>query len=155
MFFLLTSNVSLQPTIRQEETSSASGIEMDGQDLEVLEEPQPKRRSGLADLLGETFSTTAPLKSAFSQAEEEVKRYQEASPLPLEENPLNWWKAHEKMYPFLAKLAKRYLSIPGTSVSAERVFSTAGDIVTAQRSTLTSEHVDQLLFLSKNASIPK
>ena len=121
MFFLLTSNVSLQLTIRQEETSSASGIEMDGQDLEVLEEPQPKRRSGLADLLGETFSTTAPLKSAFSQAEEEEKRYQEASPLPLEENPLNWWKAHEKMYPFLAKLAKRYLSIPGTSLSAERL----------------------------------
>ncbi|XP_030235893.1 zinc finger BED domain-containing protein 1-like [Gadus morhua] len=154
---LVVEAASLQLTIRQEEqgTSSASGIEMDGQDLEVLEEPQPKRRSGLADLLGETFSTTAPLKSAFSKAEEEVNRYQEASPLPLEENPLNWWKAHEKMYPFLAKLAKRYLSIPGTSVSAERVFSTAGDIGTAQRSTLTSEHVDQLLFLSKNASIPK
>ncbi|XDV44730.1 hypothetical protein PO909_012970, partial [Leuciscus waleckii] len=81
-----------------------------------LEEPKPKRRSGLADLLGETFSTTAPQKSAFTQAEEEVKRYQEASPLPLEENPLNWWKAHETMYPYLAKLAKRYLSIPATSV---------------------------------------
>ena len=59
---------------------------------------------------------SVPQKSAFSQAEEEVKRYQEASPLPLEENPLNWWKAHETTYPFLATLAKRYLSIPGTSV---------------------------------------
>lgn len=44
------------------------------------------------------------------------------------------------MYPFISKLAKRYLCIPGTSVSAERVFSTAGDIITAQQSTLTPEH---------------
>uniref|UniRef100_A0A3B4FMZ3 BED-type domain-containing protein n=1 Tax=Pundamilia nyererei TaxID=303518 RepID=A0A3B4FMZ3_9CICH len=58
-----------------------------------------------------------------------------------------------KLVKILATLAKRYLCIPGTSVSAERVFSTAGDIVTAKRSTLTSEHVDQLLFLSKNADI--
>ena len=46
---------------------------MDGPDLEELEEPQPKRRHWFADLLGDT---TAPL--TFSQALEEVKRYQEA-----------------------------------------------------------------------------
>uniref|UniRef100_A0A3B1IEW9 BED-type domain-containing protein n=1 Tax=Astyanax mexicanus TaxID=7994 RepID=A0A3B1IEW9_ASTMX len=45
------------------------------------------------------------------------------------------------------------LCIPGTSVAAERVFSTAGDIVTAQRSSLTPEHVDQLLFLQKNLNV--
>ncbi|KAK1894208.1 Zinc finger BED domain containing protein 1 [Dissostichus eleginoides] len=42
-----------------------------------------------------------------------------------------------------------------TSVSAERVFSTAGDVVTAKRSTLKPEHVDKLLFLQKNLQIPK
>ncbi len=33
---------------------------------------------------------------------------------------------------------------------AERVFSTAGDIVNAQRSVLRPDHVDQLIFLKKN-----
>ncbi|ROK35859.1 Zinc finger BED domain-containing protein 1 [Anabarilius grahami] len=41
------------------------------------------------------------------------------------------------------------------SVAAERVFSTAGDIVSAQRSTLTPQHVDQLVFLHKNLVIPE
>ena len=58
------------------------------------------------------------------------------------------------LYPMIANVAKRYLCIPGSSVSAERVFSTARDIVTAQRSTLKSEHIDQLVFLHKNVCVP-
>ena len=54
----------------------------------------------------------------------------------------------------IADVAKQYLCIPGSSVSAERVFSTAGDIVTAQGSTLKSEHIDQLVFLHKNVCVP-
>lgn len=80
-----------------------------------------------------------------------MTKYKEAPPLSLAEgNPLSWWKEHQCEYPLLSHLAKVYLCIPGTSVSSERVFSTAGDIVTAQRSLLSSDHVDQLLFLNKN-----
>ncbi|KAJ8269395.1 hypothetical protein COCON_G00120020 [Conger conger] len=50
-------------------------------------------------------------------------------------------------------VAKRFLCIPGTSVSSERVFSTTGDIVTAQRSVLKAGHVDQLVFLNRNLTI--
>lgn len=112
-------------------------------------------------MLGSTFGEARqtpvppPDKSPFDIAEKEVSGYQTAAPLPLAENPLDWWKKHHNEYPLLAKLAKRYLCVPGTSVSAERVFSTAGDIVTAQRSTLTPEHVHQLLFLHKNLDTPK
>ena len=37
-----------------------------------------------------------------------------------------------------------------TSVPSERVFSTAGDILTAQRASLSPKHLDTLLFLKKN-----
>lgn len=92
------------------------------------------------------------LKTADKQAQEEMGRFKETAPMPLTKgaNSLDWWKEREYEYPLLSNLAKRYLCIPGTSVSSERVFSTAGDIITAQRSTLTPEHLDQILFLHKN-----
>ncbi|XP_028430301.1 zinc finger BED domain-containing protein 1-like [Perca flavescens] len=150
--------VTLQEEIRLQTISEPEVQEHQDEPGYTEEEPGPakmRKSCGLTDLLGQTYGDVgAPTKSLTAIAEEEVKRYQEVTPLSLTEEPLSWWKSHERVYPFLAKLAKRYLCIPGTSVSAERVFSTAGDIVTAQRSTLSSEHVDQLLFLSKNADIP-
>uniref|UniRef100_A0AAY5L481 HAT C-terminal dimerisation domain-containing protein n=1 Tax=Esox lucius TaxID=8010 RepID=A0AAY5L481_ESOLU len=121
--------------------------------------PGPKRRctpTPLESLLGKTFSDAGVVpKSSNTRAEEEMKKYLETtSPLSLSEDPLIWWRCHETVFPLLAKLAKRYLCIPGTSVASERVFSTAGDIITAQRSMLTPEHVDQLLFLQNNLHIP-
>src|SRR4029434_9484260 len=38
-------------------------------------------------------------------------------------------------------------------VTSERLFSTAGDIVTAHRSLLHPDHVDQLIFLKKTLKI--
>uniref|UniRef100_A0A3B3DU20 BED-type domain-containing protein n=1 Tax=Oryzias melastigma TaxID=30732 RepID=A0A3B3DU20_ORYME len=112
------------------------------EDLEDEVEPQSssdtdttkKRKSALVDLL-------------------EIKQYQDAPSLPLTEDPLLWWKSQQHAFPLLSKLAHMHLCIPGTSVAAERVFSTAGDIISAQRSSLTPEHADQLLFLKKNMNI--
>ncbi|KAJ8358275.1 hypothetical protein AAFF_G00018400 [Aldrovandia affinis] len=62
---------------------------------EAPEGPPPaKRTCALADLLGDTFGDVreAPEKSFFDQAEEEIKKYIEAAPLPLSGNPLDWWK---------------------------------------------------------------
>ena len=64
--------------------------------------------------------------------------------------PLAWWKTHQKRFPKLAELAKKYLSIPATSSSSERVFSAAGSIVNPKRSSLQPENVDLLVFLYKN-----
>lgn len=41
-----------------------------------------------------------------------------------------WWNIRTTKYPILADCAKKYLVIPATSVSSERCFSTAGNIVT-------------------------
>lgn len=121
----------------------------------------PKRKASLlVSLLGQSFSDTegsgtVEPKTPYARAEEEMDRYCKAPSLPLSEDPLDWWRVHEVTFPLLSRLSKRYLCIPATSVSAERVFSTAGDVVTAKRSTLKPEHVDQLVFLQKNLQIPK
>ncbi|XP_036957922.1 E3 SUMO-protein ligase ZBED1-like [Acanthopagrus latus] len=121
---------------------------------------QPKRQkqsSALMALLGSSYTPeTAPQgKTPSERAEEEVTIYRKVPSIHLSQNPLTWWQVHAEEFPLLAGLAKRYLCIPGTSVPSERVFSTAGDIVSAQRSCLTPQHVDQLLFLQKNFKIPE
>lgn len=93
---------------------------------------RPRTTSALADLLGTSYTTPADnntgAKTANDVATEEIKKFRDEGPLPLTGNPLCWWRDHEKEYPQLYKMPKCFLCIPGTSVSAIRVFSSAGDI---------------------------
>ena len=67
--------------------------------------------------------------------------------------PLEWWANAEHKYPLIAKFAKHMLAIPATSVPSERIFSTAGDVITASRASLKPKNVDMLIFLKKNADL--
>lgn len=140
----------------------AAADEVDGVEEEVKPQPptpkQFKQSSALESLLGEAYrpqQEVGPQKTKAAEAEDEIKRYRARRPAGLQDNPLIWWRENEKEYPLLARMAKRYLCVPGTSVTSERVFSTAGDIITAKRSCLTPGHVNELLFLQKNLSIPE
>ena len=59
-------------------------------------------------------------------------------------------KENAERFPIIAKVAKRFLCIPATSVPAERVFSTTGLIINEKRSSLLPENSDMLIFLNKN-----
>lgn len=113
-----------------------------------------RKKSTMEDLFGEVFVTKVePAKPVIIRAEMEVTQYREEPCLPLDSDPLLWWSQNEERFPLLAKLAKTVLCIQGTSVPSERVFSTAGDIVTAQRSALPPDNVDALIFLKKNMKL--
>ena len=49
----------------------------------------------------------------------------------------------------LVPFAKKYLSIPTTSVPSERLFSKPGQLLSEQRSRLKSKNVDKILFINK------
>lgn len=63
-------------------------------------------------------------------------------------DPLLFWKVNANAYPTLAMLAKQYLAIPATSVPVERLFSTAGELISKKRNSLTPENAHMLLSLS-------
>ena len=67
-----------------------------------------------------------------------------------DKDPPEWWSVNQKKYPHIASLASKYLCIPATSTTSERVFSTAGNIVSKRRSNLSAKHVDMLVFMNKN-----
>lgn len=121
--------------------------------LLLLDDVPPKKKTALDQMFGD-FHTERPqtTKNARERAKEEILKYRERDSLSLSGDLLQWWKKQVDL-PLLSALAKSYLSIPATSVPSERVFSTAGDIVTAQRSLLHPDHVDQLIFLKKNLKV--
>ena len=63
---------------------------------------------------------------------------------------LQWWKDNGSNYPSLYLAVKCTLSIPATSVPAERIFSLAGFLVTKRRAKLMSDKVNQIFFLNRN-----
>lgn len=129
--------------------SSSSGAEPG-----PSETSPPQKKSAMTMVFADFFKTeerrTKPLSDIIH---EEVTSYKATGCISVEEDPLAWWKSNEHKYPHIAKLAQRNLAVQGTSVPSKRVFSTAGDIVTASKSRLLAENVDKLIFLQKNMKI--
>lgn len=68
----------------------------------------------------------------------------------LTEDPLTWWKNHEKQYPVLATMAKIYLATPASQTSSERLFSCGSHVVSPLRSSLDPNNVEMLVLWCKN-----
>ncbi|KAM0734524.1 E3 SUMO-protein ligase ZBED1 [Formica fusca] len=81
----------------------------------------------------------------------EIKQYLSQLVIPRHEDPLKYWSSMKLTFPSLYELAIKYINIIGTSVPSERLFSQAGDIKTDNRSRLSGEHLNKLLFLSSLA----
>jgi len=86
------------------------------------------------------------------QIKDEFQHYFDVAELPaLEEyDPYIWWSTNKNQYPTLHKLAMKYLHIPATSVPSERLFSDAKNLITPQRTRLSSSIINQLMFLKRN-----
>ena len=78
----------------------------------------------------------------------DLKHYLNQPLLDRKADPIKYWLQYERIYPTLSSIAKKYLPIMATSVPSERVFSRAGNILTDHRNSLSSEHLQQLLFLN-------
>ncbi|KAI1882625.1 hypothetical protein AGOR_G00236810 [Albula goreensis] len=113
----------------------------------------PQKKVTMSNLFGELFKVEEQAKPFSKIIEEEVTAYKMADCLHVDADPFAWWKTNQSKFPHIAKLAQQCLSVPGTCVASERVFSTAGDIVSASRSRLASENVDMLMFLQKNLNV--
>ncbi|XP_078018496.1 E3 SUMO-protein ligase ZBED1-like [Epinephelus lanceolatus] len=117
------------------------------------EQDQASSVSPPQELFGDLLKTEQQTKAFPQKIKEEVSSYKAAGGLNVDADPFRWWKEHQVTLPYISKVAQRYLCVPGTSVASKRVFSTAGDIVSASRSQLHPEHVDMLIFLQKNLNI--
>lgn len=67
-------------------------------------------------------------------------------------DPLVFWKAHENSLPLLAPLAKKFLGVPASSASVERMFNISGHIFSNKRRRTGVNLFENLTFLKLNES---
>ena len=119
--------------------------------------PEPENERSVCST---TTSNTAALWVQFDQrvwespserstgvdATVERRQYIQSRNISRDDDPLKWWAENQCHLPQLQLLARKYLCIPGTSVSSERLFSKAGQVVQARRSNLKPSNVDKICF---------
>ena len=79
-----------------------------------------------------------------------VFHYAKLGNIKVKDDSLIWWINHKDSFPTLTQLARKYLSIPATSVPSERLFSDAGNHISAKRTRLAPDLVNKILFLKCN-----
>jgi len=87
--------------------------------------------------------------------ENELTAYKAAQRLARGSNPLEWWRLNVKFYPYLSMVAKRFLAIPATNASVERLFSVAGETISKKRTSLNQDTADSLIFLHETGEFIK
>ena len=108
----------------------------------------PKKRT-LGSVLKKSRKKTQQPKTPEEKIKVELDSYLSVGALDLESNPLDWWNVEHHNYPILGILAKKYLCICSSSAASERLFSSAGNVVSPKRSCLKPEKVNMLVFLAK------
>ncbi|KAL0147863.1 hypothetical protein M9458_056822, partial [Cirrhinus mrigala] len=120
-------------------------------DVPTTSSAPPPKKKRLCDLLQKRKAqpSTHGLTKR-EQADAELSRYLQEEALDNSADPLMWWRDNESRFPLISKLARKYMCICATSTASERMFSTAGNIVTPVRCCLKPEKVNMLVFLSRN-----
>uniref|UniRef100_A0A2H1V4M5 SFRICE_019699 n=1 Tax=Spodoptera frugiperda TaxID=7108 RepID=A0A2H1V4M5_SPOFR len=113
------------------------------------EEPVQSSSSIWEEFDVEMSRTTRP-ECSVAAGIKELDKYLLEEPLNRKEDPLKWWHSRKHIYPHLYTVVLSRLCIQATSVSCERVFSSAGQVVSDRRRLLKPSKITQMLFLHHN-----
>lgn len=92
-------------------------------------------------------------ESMMVEARVELQRFRSKEAVAsadMSKNPLLWWREHEHLYPMLANAARIFLCCPGSQIECERVFSLCGLTVSLLRNRMTTENLNNVVYLTKN-----
>ena len=88
-------------------------------------EAQVPKPSVLDDLLG-VSSTSIDVDPSSVNGETELNAYMRVHQVANDTDPHMWWKQHQQEFPRLSRMTRQYLSVPASSASPERLFSSVG-----------------------------
>lgn len=76
-----------------------------------------------------------------------IRQYLEIPLMERRKDPLEFWRHQKQMFLELYEMATKYLSIPGTLVPSEQVFSKTGQITNLRSNRLLPKNLDEIIFL--------
>jgi len=102
-------------------------------------------------LTAASSASSRPLnKSSSDIANEEIALWRmRLQELPSHKNPLNEFRRASSVVPWIALLGRKVLAVPATSAAPERIFSSAGNIMTKKRARLSCDHLEELMYLDE------
>lgn len=65
----------------------------------------------------------------------------------LTDNPLDFWRENQTIFPMLSRVARQIHAIPASSAAVERQFSGAGIVINERRTALDPNQVNNILFI--------
>ncbi len=134
---------------KKKEESTAASSTTTAQDLPTA--PKTMKTDLWSSFDTDVSQLVSTKHGSSSLIEMDVRNYFSLSCEPRSCDPLTWWvKEGKQRFPLMYELAVKYLSVPATSVPSERVFSSAGDIISANRSRLGEEKARMLICLHSN-----
>jgi len=100
-------------------------------------------------LAAASSASSRPLnKSSSDIADEEIALWRmRLQELPSHKNPLNELRCASSVVPWIALLGRKVLAVSATSAAPERMFSSAGNIMTKKRARLSCNHLEELMYL--------
>ncbi|XP_056287594.1 E3 SUMO-protein ligase ZBED1-like [Pseudoliparis swirei] len=107
------------------------------------------KRTALEELFEEEDRELIP-ESMAQRVHQEVQLYRSLPSIPSTNHATLWWWHKRDTLSLLSGLAESYLCVQASSSPSERVFSTAGDTISPERSRILPEKADMLIFLHKN-----
>lgn len=118
---------------------------------------EKKKDNPMWDILDQEITRSQASESNEVSIGAEVSKYLMMPNIERKSDPLKWWrKTGHYMYPHIWTVARKYLAIPATSVPSERVFSSAGTIISKKRASLSDDVAADLIMLRGNSSrLPK
>lgn len=132
--------------IRELEKTSEIGVTLD----QVPEIPSKRPRGSLWEPFDQHVAQQGGTGS-IRRARTELNAYLQ---LPCETrgaNAIAWWNENGRgQFPLLFNAAMKYLIIPASSIPSERVFSTAGQVLTKRRNRLSDESARMLICMHNN-----
>lgn len=138
-----------------------SRAEAEGSRAEAAEPPAKlflKAQASTSSSLDTVFDEIAKEQPQAAQplaagAAIELDTYLGEAPSPREDSPLKYWGVNKIRFPTLAKITRKYLSAPCSSVESERLFSSVSHIIDENRNSLTADNAEKLLFLKKTCHL--
>ena len=105
-----------------------------------------------SDVVNETAQQTdfSTLSNVDDTVDAMIGLYLSSAVLSRTENPYVWWNDNKSRFPYLATLARTYLSAPASSVPSEQIFSGAGQIFSDRRGSLKAKTGEMLVLLKYN-----